>query len=749
MKVNNLISILLLITILISCVLSNQMVFTNNKSHPDSFVLNNDRLHYNQKLSSNLVALNVFIFDKFTEDPLIGAEVVVYNDSYSITYITDSNGQCIFNIAPGSYNLNISMIYYYNGTVLGLSVDSNIGNQLFGLVPLNGVGIISSTQILEGENYEAKLTYSTTGTVYDFSFYYDGGFIVTTTNTIISLGQLLKGVHNLTVIMNCSEGLFSDQITLYVLGINFIKPVNESVVQGGSILVEFEYIGMDPLNLFAWNFLTASVNGIKYVNTTRSEITSLILPVFQNGTNILEFTFDFYLGTLQYNLSVTATDVFPALDVSIGDYWIYSIKEISTQTMQGTQSICEIEVNDKLSPVEVNMSVSFTKYDIVTNILTEFTSGWFLVNTINGYIESRGGNLSLPIDTVFFIFTGLQYSYINASIYNTFDMAVGKVSLSSWNGVETWRSLPLVPFPSGITWIQHNMKSTGILLYTTYFMYGLQILELKLLDSTYLPLAPQLISNELTFEQGAKNQLLSWRVQGSGSYKIFQNDTIVKTGTWTLGELITYNLTSLVAGDYNVTALFYNSLGIFSLYESDIHVLPQSPPIIIRYPSINSTGDLMTNTIAWSVFDDSAGSYIIYNNGTQDRTGTWKSGDKIIYIFGVLAPGYYNFTIKIIDNTGQSTTDTFITVIPNPPLPIITTQYQTITTTVPGTTTQTSTETTTQTQTQTKTQTQTTISTIISSIISSTTKTSEGFSVVIMIFGFLSALLIRRKRKNI
>ena len=419
------------------------------------------------KITNMKIQLNISITNSFTSEPIANANVVVYNNSYSISGLTDSAGLYLVYIEIGFYTFNISAIGYNNYTTPTNYIDSYTYSFGYALLPLNGVEIISPNHNLENQAY--NLVYrsiNTTSTIYNFVIYVDSNPLLSTSDTSALLGTFNAGMYNITVLMNTSIGFFRHQIKLYVIGIIFTNPVNETIVNGGLVLVQFDFKVNDPNNIVIFNSLIATVDGIQYVNTNRSEINSIILPLFENKTSILGFKFVInYLGELNYNLTITVQNVIPALDVSVGDYWQYAIKSINPNTMSGAQSNIYIKVNDKINPFLANISINYTDYDIITNNFIDTMSGWYIVNIANGFIENSGGNISLPIDTLFLIFTGLNNKYISASIFNTFDMVTSEVSEGYYENIKTWIMTPSVPFPPSVTWIEHIAQSNGRLIY--------------------------------------------------------------------------------------------------------------------------------------------------------------------------------------------------------------------------------------------------------------------------------------------
>jgi len=74
--------------------------------------------------------------------------------------------------------------------------------------------------------------------------------------------------------------------------------------------------------------------------------------------------------------------------------------------------------------------------------------------------------------------------------------------------------------------------------------------------------------------------LLNWTASDRfpSTYQILINDTVVKSGTWTSGDLITYNFTETEVGTYIVKIIFNDEAGHSSIHSVTINVVPEKAP---------------------------------------------------------------------------------------------------------------------------------------------------------------------------
>ena len=194
-----------------------------------------------------------------------------------------------------------------------------------------------------------------------------------------------------------------------------------------------------------------------------------------------------------------------------------------------------------------------------------------------------------------------------------------------------------------------------------------------------------------------------------------------------------------------VTAIWDKSYSYYVVSNVEFTIKNNFP--VVPISDITITHTLINNEVSWIATSSNASSYILYQNNSLKASGDWTSGKAISYDISNLAPAAYNFTLVVIDDLGTHVSHSVILTIDPPPDPETTTIISTTTETSITTSTTTTQGTTTNTEVVTSTSIETTISTVISQIVETMSKTTTGFSVVIMGLGLVGFLLIRRKRK--
>jgi len=96
-----------------------------------------------------------------------------------------------------------------------------------------------------------------------------------------------------------------------------------------------------------------------------------------------------------------------------------------------------------------------------------------------------------------------------------------------------------------------------------------------------------------------------------------------------------------------------------------------------KIPTLNSLADLVildvakNNSLSWTAFDEHPGTFIIYQDGVEIRSGDWSSNISIILPLNHFISNVYNFTIVVIDDAGNTASDNVIVTISDTLSPIL------------------------------------------------------------------------------
>ncbi|MCP4764485.1 MAG: hypothetical protein GY870_22105, partial [archaeon] len=131
---------------------------------------------------------------------------------------------------------------------------------------------------------------------------------------------------------------------------------------------------------------------------------------------------------------------------------------------------------------------------------------------------------------------------------------------------------------------------------------------------------------------------------------------------------------ALSPGSYSFQINYNDSLGQVSSDTAILTVEDVAFPVIDTRPDdlIINEGDL-SQSFVWNATDTDPDKYNITRDGTIIvASGTWSSGDDIVYNIPALSPGSYSFQINYNDSLGQVSSDTAILTVEDNTIPVIT-----------------------------------------------------------------------------
>ncbi|KKK47769.1 hypothetical protein LCGC14_3151830, partial [marine sediment metagenome] len=153
---------------------------------------------------------------------------------------------------------------------------------------------------------------------------------------------------------------------------------------------------------------------------------------------------------------------------------------------------------------------------------------------------------------------------------------------------------------------------------------------------------------------------LTWQAYdySSSNYTVYVDNVGVITNVWINKSLTNFSISDLNLGNHNVTIVFRDFYGLTSTHEvlvivEDITKPELSSPIDLSF----TEGVTGAKIINWSVIDDFNGTYLLYRNGTLNKTGSWNGSDFISIDVSSLSEGAYNFTLIVTDFSGNTKTD--------------------------------------------------------------------------------------------
>jgi parallel beta-helix repeat protein len=179
--------------------------------------------------------------------------------------------------------------------------------------------------------------------------------------------------------------------------------------------------------------------------------------------------------------------------------------------------------------------------------------------------------------------------------------------------------------------------------------------------------------DDIEYEAGSTGYSITWSPTDLSpfSYEIFKDGVSVRFGDWNASsEDIVIAVSGLSIGTYNYTLVVMDTIGNSAADTVFVSVVDTTPPDVGTPPDdmeyeIGSTG----HSITWSPTDLNPSSYEILRDGVSVRFGDWNvsSEDIVIGVSG-LSVGVFNYTLVVMDASGNFATDTaFVSVVDSTP----------------------------------------------------------------------------------
>ncbi|MHA2365696.1 MAG: carboxypeptidase regulatory-like domain-containing protein, partial [Candidatus Hodarchaeales archaeon] len=354
--------------------------------------------------------VNTPTYDYGYSDPIPNARVEVYNETWSTTGYTDING--LYNVTglwPDMYyQIEIfadGYFPYYTGSY----VYPGEGNDRYcTLNPIDTyVYIVSDDVLFEDTTYLLEWIGLVDETLINYEVFIDGVSLGTTTDRFMIISGLDFGTYEIEVVAYTTVDNYYDYLTLQVVGISFIEPLNGSTIEGGLVYIELE------TTEYYFDRVYIYVNGEQllgdYDYGYYLDCHCFFVPVFENGSNIITIEFyDYSFGYREYNFQINSINVIPLVDVAVGDYYALRVHQQQGEYSEYSYMDYYFEFIEWVSTNEMNVSTTIVSLDEY-NVTGEIIEGWMIVNILNGYIAEvsqstdleywEGGQLS-------FIFSG-------------------------------------------------------------------------------------------------------------------------------------------------------------------------------------------------------------------------------------------------------------------------------------------------------------------------------------------------------
>ncbi|MDH5402758.1 MAG: hypothetical protein OEY49_09730, partial [Candidatus Heimdallarchaeota archaeon] len=166
---------------------------------------------------------------------------------------------------------------------------------------------------------------------------------------------------------------------------------------------------------------------------------------------------------------------------------------------------------------------------------------------------------------------------------------------------------------------------------------------------------------DIFYIYGDTGNQLSWTISDTDAdkYKIYQDDVIVQSGTWSNAVPITRNIDGLFYGTYNFT-LYINDTSsnivtdIVWVTVSDVPVFSEQP---VSFTYDEGSGGF---TLIWNATDRAPDTFIIYEDGVIRNSTTWSNSSRMTFHVSDLSIGVYNFSIFVNDTLNNFITHSIL-----------------------------------------------------------------------------------------
>jgi hypothetical protein len=438
-------------------------------------------------------------------------------------------------------------------------------------------------------------------------------------------------------------------------------------------------IGVYNFTIFIFDTSSNSVNDTVFVT-----VTDETNPVIDNPSNVL-----YAFGITGNLINWTATDNYPDT---------YVIYQNGSQVDSGSwTSGVKISYNiDSLTQGYYNYTIVMTDQfgnSILDTVIVAVVDGTSLSISSPSDIQSSEGSTGNSID-----WAGVDdfpdgYTiYQNGSIVDSGNWTSGVTISYNIDGLSKG--------PYNFTIVIYDITSNSV-----------QDTVIIMVVDTTTP-AFSILPPDLQYSEGEISNALLWNSTDlyPATYIIYKDGLQVDSGSWTNVDNITISVDGLLKGTYNYTIVVTDESGnnaidtiLLTVVDTTIPVLTDNPSdlqnvedsvgntlnwtatdsysgnsvvdtvfvtvIDLTSPNLSSPLDIqyeeatVGNKIVWNSVDNYPNNLTIYRNGSTKFTGSWTSGD-IEYIIDDLSIGIYNFTIIVVDNSGNSANDTvFVTVV--------------------------------------------------------------------------------------
>ncbi|MHA2404239.1 MAG: hypothetical protein ACXADH_14675, partial [Candidatus Kariarchaeaceae archaeon] len=187
----------------------------------------------------------------------------------------------------------------------------------------------------------------------------------------------------------------------------------------------------------------------------------------------------------------------------------------------------------------------------------------------------------------------------------------------------------------------------------------IEIVDLSKPEFTFIPSPPQ-------YSEGTAGLSIQWNTTDKypGNYTIYKDAIPILLGDWNNSHAIILSLDGLMWGGYNYTIVIQDIHNNTISNSIDITVTDGDIPVIIGQSNENFEFNSTSGVISWDVTDTYPATYRIFRNGSEIvSSNVWVSGFPISVSFDTIFVGMYNYTIVVLDQSGNENHDSVLIIV--------------------------------------------------------------------------------------
>lgn len=573
-----------------------------------------------------------------------------------------------------TYDLDGLFMGIYNFTIILYDTSGNFINHTVLVTVLDGTDPVIThpddlafTEIsVNGKllNWTVTDVYNDSYIIYENELFLQGGTWNDGENVSISLGALLKGTYNYTIVVYDTSGRFAvDMVEIIIIDTTdpwISEPVDNSYFEG-IMNNNITWIGIDNNP----HIYVVRKNGVHYLNGTWESGQKINITL--DGLTIGVYTFTITLNDTSNNfifdtviISITdntGPDITEPVDISYSEgspnnniTWIGTELHPDKYVVTANGTIIDSGIWENGVPIVVDIDGLIKGTHIIIIRLNDTSNNEIAHQVILTVNDTTDPDISNPSDK----------SYSVGSEGNTI----------SWTGTDTNPHMYVITKngaynTSGI-WSSGNpiiLDIDGLEINVYTFVITINDTSNNFVNHTVIITVNDVVGPGLSHpadiyydDDSVASYEISWIAADSlpDTYVLTKDGMFNSSGSWTSGLPIVIDVSGLSLGSYTFVLSVNDTTGNIS--NDTVYVIVRkidiSSPSDIVY-AVGSTG----NNITWIPTDGNPNTYEIYLNDVWNSSEIWASGIPIVLGIDGLPIGIYKFNITISDSSGNLLSD--------------------------------------------------------------------------------------------